>query len=140
MEAKNKNYIKLEDGTKVSVTKEVYDAYYHPKWNEHKCSQRDRMRLLSNDYEYEEHCTLLDFMEDTKPGPEQTALNNEMNQFLVQALELLTEDARNLVQALIIDGKSEREYAKETGVARTTINYRREKALKQMREYMEKHI
>lgn len=140
METEKEYLIKLEDGTRVPVTAEIYKEYYRPEWREHKCEQRDRKRLLSSDYQYDDNCTFEDFMADTKPGPGETALHNEISVFLGKALEVLTEDARALIQALIIDGKSERDYAKETNIARTTINYRREKALKQMRDYMEKHL
>ena len=56
-----------------------------------------------------------------------------------EALSILSEEKRALIEALFYEEKSERDIAAETGVARTTLNYQRKKALEEMRDYMKKH-
>lgn len=144
MEAKREYFVALEDGTQVPVTAEVYAEYYRPEWREHKLEQRDRKRLLSMEYEYgtDEGApkTMADFRADMNPGPEETYLDKEELVILSQALEVLAEDSRKLINALYIEEKTERQYAEETGIARTTINYQRKKAIQQMKDYMEKNL
>ena len=137
-------FVTLEDGTKVPVSAEIYQEYYRPQWREEKCQQRDAKRLLSSDYEYStsegETSTMYDYLADPKPTPEEVLVAKEEKKLLYQAIEILSAERRELVQALFIEGKTERDYAAETGIARTTINYQRKKALQEMRKYMEKNM
>jgi len=48
----------------------------------------------------------------------------------------MSEDGRALLAALYFDGKSERELAKELGIPRMTLNYRKAKALDELRLMM----
>lgn len=135
--------ITLDDGTQVEVTTQVYQEYYRPQWREEKCKQRDAKRLLSSDYEYGsgegDTTTMQDYMADPKPTPEERYIKEEENKLLQEALSILSEEKRALIKALYYDEKSERDVAEETGIARTTLNYQRKKALKEMRQYMEKY-
>ena len=124
--------ITLDDGAQVEVTTEVYQEYYRPQWREEKCKQRDAKRLLSSDYEYGsgdgDTTTMQDYMADPKPSPEELYIRNEENKLLQEALSILSEEKRALIEALYYEDKSERDIAAETGVA-----------LEEMREYMKKH-
>ena len=135
--------ITLDDGTQVEVTTQVYQEYYRPQWREEKCKQRDAKRLLSSDYEYGsgegDTKTMQDYMADPNPTPEELYIKEEENKLLQEALSILSEETRALIKALYYEEKSERDIAAETGIARTTLNYQRKKALKEMREYMQKH-
>lgn len=135
--------ITLDDGTQVEVTTQVYQEYYRPQWREEKCKQRDAKRLLSSDYEYGsgegDTKTMQDYMADPNPTPEELYIKEEENKLLQEALSILSEEKRALIKALYYEEKSERDIAAETGIARTTLNYQRKKALKEMREYMQKH-
>lgn len=141
----NKKYfVTLEDGTEVPVSTEIYQEYYRPQWREEKCQQRDAKRLLSADYEYGtndgDKSTMFDYLADPNPTPEERFIMKEENKLLQEALSILSEEKRVLIQALFYEEKSERTYAEESGIARTTLNYQRKKALEEMRQYMEKHI
>lgn len=135
--------ITLDDGTQVEVTTQVYQEYYRPQWREEKCKQRDAKRLLSSDYEYGnsdgDSTTMHDYIVDPKPTPEELYIKEEENKLLQEALSILSEEKRALIEALFYEEKSERDIAAETGVARTTLNYQRKKALEEMRDYMKKH-
>lgn len=142
---KKEYYVTLDDGTKVPVTIKVYSEYYRSEWREHKQEQRDRKRMLSIDYEYSSgsdggSITLMNYRVDPNPTPEEVILNKEELFILLQAMEILAEDYRNIIENLFIEGKTECEYAEETGMARTTINYKRKKALEKMKKYMQKKL
>lgn len=137
--------ITLDDGTRVEVSTKIYQEYYRPQWREEKCQQRDAKRLLSSDYEYGsgegDSVTMQDFMTDPDQlTPEEQIIKNEEHKLLQEALSILSEEKRALIEALFFDGKSEREYADEVGMARTTLNYQRKKALEEMHTYMKKHL
>ena len=136
--------ITLDDGTEVEVSATMYTEYMRPQWREEKCQQRDAKRLLSSDYEYGtddgDTKTMQDYFIDPNPTPEERMIIEEENKLLYEAISILSEENRNLINALFMQGKSERDYAEEIGVARTTINYKRNKALQEMRDYMQKHF
>lgn len=81
-----------------------------------------------------------DYIADQNPTPEENFIKEEENKLLQKAISILSEEKQELIKALFYENKSEREYAKEIGVARTTINYKRKKALEEMKDYMKKHI
>lgn len=139
-----KKIITLDDGIEVEVSTAIYQEYYRPQWREEKCKQRDAKRLLSTDYEYSANdgapSTMLDYLADPNPTPEERYIMKEENKLMQEALSILSEEKRALIQALFYEDKSERTYAEECGIARTTLNYQRKKALEEMRQYMEKHI
>lgn len=101
--------------------------------------------MLSSDYEYGsgegDSVTMQDFITDPDQlTPEEQIIKNEEHKLLQEALSILSEEKRALIEALLFDGKSEREYADEVGMARTTLDYQRKKALEEMRTYMKKHL
>lgn len=136
--------ITLDDGRKVEVSTEIYKEYYRPQWREEKCRQRDSKRLLSADYEYGNNegdiSTMKDYIRDKNPTPEEQLIKKEENKLLQKAISILSAEKQELIKALFYENKSEREYSEKIGVARTTINYKRKKALEEIKNYMEKHI
>jgi len=126
----NKDYYILIDGEKVSVSEEVYRAFKRPAWAERK------RRQVRADHEL----SLEAFAEDGFELPSGDPLVDEivadkiLLDMLMSALDELAADERRLIDALYFDGKSERDVATEIGVPQTTLNYRKNKILKWLKE------
>ena len=126
----NKDYYILIDGEKVSVSEEVYRAFKRPAWAERK------RRQVRADHEL----SLEAFAEDGFELPSGDPLVDEivadkiLLDMLMSALDELAADERGLIDALYFDGKSERDVATEIGVPQTTLNYRKNKILKWLKE------
>jgi len=130
----DKEYFIVIDGEKIPVSEEIYRAFKRPLWAERK---RRQVRA--------EHERSLDmFMDEGLDIPSEDALVDEivedklMLDMLFAALAELTDDERGLIDALFFEEKSEREVAKETGVPRKTLAYRKNKVLEKLRQLIEK--
>lgn len=118
------------DGVKVPVTEEVYRAYYRPVWREAK------QKEVRGDMEYS-----LDALEDAgfeavsnDPLVDEIVADKLLLDELYAALAELTDDERNLIDALYFREKSERNIAAESGIPQTTINYRKNRLLEWLRK------
>lgn len=138
MDNHDKKYNLLVRGKRVSVTKEVYKAYY-------KC--RDREKYLDELAEENnislEGCiesgisveyiisTMMESMEDA-------IIRNMMIAKLSRCLEMLDKPERTLIVELYLRGKSERRLSAETGISYMTIHDRKIKTLGKIKKLMEK--
>lgn len=57
---------------------------------------------------------------------------------LCLGLEILSENEREIIQAIFFEGKSEHTFSKESGIPQSTINYRKRKALGRLKKFLEK--
>jgi len=119
-------------GEKVPVSEEVYRAFKRPAWAERK---RRAVRA-------ERERSLEAFTDDGLELPADQALVDEIVEdrlildMLFEALAELTEDERDLIDALFYKDKSERQIAAETGVPRKTLAYRRDKILAKLKKLL----
>jgi len=132
-----KDYYIVVDGEKVPVSEEVYRAFKRPVWAEKKRRQREQ----------ENGTTPLSLDSLTEAGfdvPTGDALIDEIVEdkllldMLLKALAELTDDERGLIDALFFKEQAERDLAKETGIPRKTIAYRKMKVLDKLRKLIEK--
>lgn len=134
-------FIKLEDGTKVPVSEEVYRACKRPQWREQK-RKKDRKvkkkivkpplsydRLVESGYPIEKHF-------EPAPSPEEMVERGQTLELLYSALETLAEEEQALLDALFYEGMTEREYADSIGVSQQAVNKRRRKLLAKLRKLM----
>ena len=132
----DKAYFIVIDGEKVPVSEEVYRAFKRPAWTERK---RRQVRA-------EHERSLEQFAEDGFDVPDESALVDEivedklMLDMLFAALAELTDDERGLIDALFFDEKSEREAAREFGVAHQTIHSRKTSVLQKLKKMLEKRF
>lgn len=83
------------------------------------------------------------FMDEGFDIPEDQALVDEivadklLLDVLLSALSELTDEERSLIDALFYQDKSEREVARETGIHRNTLSYRKNKILAKLKEIIE---
>lgn len=126
----SKGYYIPINGKDVEVTKEVFDAYMRPVWREKKRQAVRAGKERSMDY--------FEGGADSFPSRERLVEDIAEDKILLEglfsALETLTEDDRELIDALYFREQSERAYAREINVPRTTITYRRDKVIKKLRK------
>ena len=126
----SKDFYIFINGEKAPVSEEVYRTFKRPAWAERK------RRQVRADHEL----SLEAFAEDGFDLPSEDKLVDEivadklLLDMLMSALDELAENERRLIDALYFDGKSERDVAAETGVPQTTLNYRKNKILKWLKE------
>ena len=127
------------DGIDVEVTEEVFLAYSQMERRERYLKkERSKGRELSLDRMQENGglpgCVGSEDVSDV----EDIVLQNEEQavhkQLLETALSLLSEEEKQLIQALFFDEMSTRQYAKQIGVYQRAVIYRRDKLLEKLRK------
>lgn len=137
MDNHDKKYTLLVRGKRISVTRDVYQAYY-------KC--RDREKYL--DKLAEDHNISLDSCREkgisveymisiTTDSIEDKVVQRDMVERLQQCLLRLNEAERQLITALFYFEKSEHQLAAETGIPRMTIHNRKKRILSQLKKFLE---
>jgi RNA polymerase sigma factor (sigma-70 family) len=132
MSKENKEYFVSIDGEQIPVSEEIYRAFKRPAWAERKRREVRAERERSLEAFADEG---LEFADDA-PSIEDIVADKLLLETLYKALAELTEDERGLIDALFFDEKSEREVARETGVPRKTLAYRRDKALAKLKKIL----
>ena len=143
-------------GKRISVTEEVYLAYYRSKRRE-RYFERDiktETAIRGKDGNVTGYAPskedsldrLIDAGEDYDDGQksvEDIVISCLMSNALYQALDKLPEADRELIEALFFanggEGMSEREYADASGVPRKTIAYRRNRVLRRLKKIFEEN-
>ena len=75
---------------------------------------------------------------ETTDSMEETAIRNIQSQQLHNALSLLTDDERDLIEQLFFEERTERDLAVEYGLSQRGINKRKQRILKHLRELLKK--
>lgn len=73
---------------------------------------------------------------DAGESVEDAVLRKLAEDELHRALEKLTDEEYALVYALFFEGKTERAYAKELGVAQVTVHKKKQRILKKLKEIL----
>jgi len=127
-------YIITVDGQDVPVNEEVYKAYSQADRRERYCVECDAGRVLSLDQMNEDGVLLEYLTEEHVESAEDTAIRNIFAQKAIAALVDLEPDERKLIQALVIDGTTEREYARQIGFSQKYVNNRKHKILSKLKK------
>ncbi|MFC5543312.1 hypothetical protein ACFPOH_16500 [Ureibacillus suwonensis] len=134
-----KEYYILIDGEKVPVSEEVYRAFKRPVWAEKKRRQREQ----------ENGTTPLSLDAFTKAGlniPSDQALIDEIVEdkllldMLFEALATLTDDERNLIDALYFNEQTIREYARLNNTNHTNVIRRHKRIIEKLRTILKKYL
>lgn len=70
---------------------------------------------------------------DENTNVEEAAIRAAMIKRLIESLKLLDTEEYELITALFYEGKSEREYAEQCGISRTTLQYRKYRILEKLK-------
>ena len=83
-------------------------------------------KLMDEDWDYP----------SPEPSQEDVVIKKLEIKTLHSCLELLATDERQLIHALFFDGLTEREYSQKTGIAQKTINDRKHRILKKLKNLL----
>lgn len=159
VEKHEKYYLIGADGKEYEVSEEIFREYKHSVWNEEAQYKRERsvIREKNNnksDLDKKEYMKVSsvesiisgggdhhvgstpDFAEELVNAIEE----KELLKILGQALEILDEPEKEMIDRLFFKGISEREYERKYGVKRKTVAYKRDKLLKKLRNFINKII
>ncbi|MDR0906266.1 MAG: sigma-70 family RNA polymerase sigma factor [Oscillospiraceae bacterium] len=125
----DRDYAVYISGEFVPVTEEVYRAYYSEKRREKTLTEKDaRHGLMSFEN--------LDAVASDDPGVEDHIIANETRERLAAALTRLNETERELIHALFFMNLPLAELARDLGIPRKTLEYRRDKVLAKLRKFL----
>lgn len=133
---KTKYFIPV-DGRPYETTKEIHNTFYKMDWHEQYVEKRSQKKELSFEGLQAADYPIEEVLRDKQDHLDELAVTNVLIEQMLEGLEQLSEKHRWVLQELFLNGKSEVELSKETGVARTTIQSQKYSALKQMRKIME---
>ena len=126
-------YIVIEDGEELEVDEAFFTAYSQSDRRERYVEERDAGRLLSLDQMYEDNVMLSYFMDVRVESVEDTVIRRDLGERAMRALVSLREDERNMLQALIIDGVTERAYAARIARSQKYVNIHKQKYLEKLK-------
>lgn len=133
----DKTYTLLVNKKRISVTEEVYKAYYQHKERESYLDKLSELNNLSYE-ECEEKGIQIDYLlSQTQESAEDKLIKAEMQSGLTVAMEMLTQQERLLIYALFFKGKSERELCAMLGIAKTTLHDRKMKILGKLKKILQ---
>lgn len=129
-------YVITVDDTDVEVPIEVYQAYAQADRKERYGYEREDGLLLSLARMAEDGMPLSYLTDQHVESAESTAIRDLMIEQMMDAVLLLSEEERKLIDQLFFQGTSARELARTIGVYHRTIIYRRDKVLEKLRRLM----
>ena len=127
-------YIITVDGNDVEVSEEVFAAYSQADRRERYQTEREAGRLLSLDQMDEDDVLLTYLSSEHVESAEDAAIRRLFAEDALTALESLEADERRLIQAVVMDGMSERDYAASIGLSQKGVNKRKQKILEKLRK------
>ena len=134
--AEKRYYIPV-DGKYYETTKEVYEVYYQMDRRERYLEERDLNKGVTNfcdidngDYSAEE------ILSDKDTDIEEEVINKILMKTVLEAISILDEEEKWLIQELFFCGKSQRQLAKECGIPLMTLNCRKQKIIEKIKKYL----
>lgn len=138
MDNHDKNYTLLVMGERISVTKEVYKAYYHYRNREKYMDKLAEKNNISIEGCNEKGISVEYIISTAVDSMEDEIILHDMIARLRRCLLQLNESERQLIISLFYCEKSERQLAAETGIPRMTLHDRKIKVLSKLKKLMEK--
>lgn len=141
---KQRNYRKYEnadgtvtcvitvDGQDVDVNAEVYKAYSQADRRERYQAEREEGLILSLDRLAEDEMQLSYLTDRHIESAEDTAIRNLLEEYLHEALALLSDEELDMVHAMYFEGMSFRELSEANGIPVMTLHGRMRKILEKM--------
>lgn len=129
-------YVITVDGVDVEVDPAVYETYAQSDRRERYCNEREDGLLLSLERLEEDGVQLAWLTDQQVESAEDTAIREIMTARMMEALDKLETDERELIELLFFEGISVREMARRAGMRLHAIQYRRDKVLKKLRIFL----
>ena len=137
MDNHNKEYTLLVRGKRISVTREVFKAYYRCRDREKYLDKLADAHNISLDSCSEKGISVEYIISTATESMEDEIVQRDMVERLQQCLLRLNEAERELITALFYFEKSEHQLAAETGIPRMTIHNRKKRILSLLRKFLE---
>lgn len=140
--AKEKEYRIRIHNTFVTVTRDVYQAYYREERRMKTLDEKDiRNGKVSVEAMDTEETLGIEMIPDTgSPSVEDAAIASVLKKELRRAIAEMQPEDRELITTLYFKGVSERQLSALTGIPQKTINNRRKKAIDALRsKFFEKN-
>lgn len=136
-------YTLLVNKKRISVTEEVYRAYYQLKERENYLDKLSQKYNMSFD-ECEEKGIQVDYLltseqsiEDKLIEAEDKLIKAEMLAKLMEAMEKLSGQELSMINELFFKGKSERQLARQLGVYQYAVHKRKVRILEKLKKLLE---
>ncbi|WP_430885173.1 sigma-70 family RNA polymerase sigma factor [Fusibacter sp. JL216-2] len=125
------------DGKYYETTKEIYEVYYRMDRRERYLEERDLKKGVVNfsDMGYS-YCSAEEILSDKDTDIETEIMNKMLMETVLEAISILDEEEKWLIQELFFCGKSQRQLSKETDIPLMTINNRKKKVLDKLRKQL----
>lgn len=129
-------YIITIDGQDIEVNKAVYAAYSSADRRERYLYEREEGLLLSLDRLEEDKVPLDSLLDKLSESAEDVILAQMEAERLQVALDSLSPEERQLIEALVFGRVTEREYAARIGMSQKGVNKRRKKILQKLSAFL----
>ena len=130
----------------LEVTKEEYQRYYRPWWQQKKHEQRNREAMEQNGYTEESYEAWRDNASEGAgipdmelPGVDELVEKKLLLGVLADAMDSLLPEERELAMKVFGEEMSICEYAKTKGENRRTLAFRKDKVLEKLRYFFREH-
>ena len=130
----------------LEVTKEEYQRYYRPWWQQKKHEQRNREAMEQNGYTEESYEAWRDNASEGAgipdmelPGVDELVEKKLLLGVLADAMDSLLPEERELAMKVFGEEMSVYEYARITGGNRRTLDFRKNKVMEKLRHFFRQH-
>ena len=130
----------------LEVTKEEYQRYYRPWWQQKKHEQRNREAMEQNGYTEESYEAWRDNASEEVgipdmelPGVDELVEKKLLLGVLADAMDSLLPEERELAMKVFGEEMSVYEYARVTGGNRRTLDFRKNKVMEKLRYFFREH-
>ncbi len=124
-------------GVLMEVSQEFYKEYYRDKRRERYLDELAVEHTVSYHAFDSEECCGEDMLIDHNEDVAELVTKKLMIEKLNAVLPFLTDDERNLIQAIYFDGMTEREYAEHTSVYRNAVHKKKVRILEKLKKLLE---
>lgn len=125
------------DGKYYETTKEIYEVYYRMDRRERYLEERDLKKGVVNFSDMgDSYCSAEEILSDKDTDIETEIMNKMLMETVLEAISILDEEEKWLIQELFFCGKSQRQLSKETDIPLMTINNRKKKVLDKLRKQL----
>ena len=129
-------YIIMVDGEDVEINETVYKTYSKAHRRERYCEEREVGKLLSFEGMGEADELLSYLMDHHTESAEDTAIRKSLINQVMAAFSLLSFEEQRLIQAVVMDGVTEQEFAEDVGVTQVAVHKRKKRILKKLLNLM----
>ena len=135
----NRRFFIRVNGNLVPVSEEVYRAYYQARRHERYLEEKDAAHGLVHYAAFDtHHSTGEEELRDHEvEGVAETAMRHVMAERLRGCLDSLSTSEKAMIWELFFHGKTERQYASETGMSQQKLHARKRVILAKLKKLLE---